>query len=122
MLDRFFNDEAAVERMRASPCGSHLDAFAAVLSALGYTRASIRGRFWTLAALGRWLKRRGLSIRDLRPAITVAFLHQRTQRGRVRRGAAVTLRLFLEHLEGAGIIPALPSSSLTPVAPLRGAI
>jgi hypothetical protein len=54
MLDRYLKDEAAVQRMRALPVGSHLDAFAAVLSALGYARDSIRDRLWTLAALGRW--------------------------------------------------------------------
>jgi hypothetical protein len=59
MLDQFLNDDAAVQRMRGAPLGSQLDAFAAVLSALGYARASIRDRLWTLAALGRWLKRRG---------------------------------------------------------------
>ena len=52
MLDRYLKDEAAVQRMRALPVvGSHLDAFAAVLCALGYARASIRDRLWTLAAL-----------------------------------------------------------------------
>jgi hypothetical protein len=42
VLDWYLKDEAAVQRMRASPVGSHLDAFAAVLSALGYARYSIR--------------------------------------------------------------------------------
>jgi hypothetical protein len=46
--------------MRALQVESHLHAFAAVLSALGYARDSIRDRLWTLAALGRWFKlRRG---------------------------------------------------------------
>jgi hypothetical protein len=44
MLDRYLKDEAAVQRMRALPVGSHLDAFAAILSALGYARDSIRDR------------------------------------------------------------------------------
>ena len=65
MLDRYLKDEAAVQRMRALPVGPHLDAFAAILSALGYARGSIRDRLWTLAALGRWLTRRGLSAGDL---------------------------------------------------------
>jgi hypothetical protein len=44
MLDWYLKDEAAVQRMRALPGGSHLDAFAAVLCALGYARDSIRDR------------------------------------------------------------------------------
>jgi site-specific recombinase XerD len=119
MLDLYLKDEAAVQRMRALPVGSHLDAFAAVLSALGYARYSIRDRLWTLAALGRWLKRRGLSVIDLRPDIVAAFLRPRAQRARVHRGAVATLAGFLEYLEQEAIIPPAPSSSPTPIALLK---
>lgn len=118
MLDRYLKDEAAVQRMRALPVGAHLDAFAAVLCALGYARYSIRDRLWTLAALGRWLTRRGLSVVDLRPDMVAAFLRPRKQRARVHRGGAATLRLFLEYLEQEAVIPPAPSSSLTPIARL----
>lgn len=119
MLDRYLKDEAAVQRMRALPVGSHLDAFAAVLSALGYARNSIRDRLWTLAALGRWLKRRGLSVVDLRPAIVVDFLRPRKQSARVHRGATATVRLFLEYLETEGVIPPAPPIGPTPIAQLK---
>ena len=119
MLDQFLNDEAAVQRMRALPLGSQLDSFAAVLSALGYARASIRDRLWTLAALGRWLKRRRLSAVDLRLDVVAAFRHRRTRRRRVRRGDAATLRLFLDHLEANAIIPASPSPSPAPIDQLK---
>lgn len=119
MLDRYLKDEAAVQRMRALPVGAHLDAFAAVLCALGYARDSIRDRLWTLAALGRWLTRRGLSVVDLRPDMVAAFLRPRKQRARVHRGAAATLRLFLEHLEANGVIASPTTVSPTPVAQLR---
>jgi site-specific recombinase XerD len=117
MLDQFLRDEAAVQRMRASPLGAQLDSFAAVLSALGYAQASIRDRLWTVAALGRWLKRRGLSA--TREA-TAAFLRRRATRSRLHRGAAATLRLFLEHLEANGVISASPITiSPTPDAQLK---
>ena len=74
MLDQVLNDGAAVQRMRASTLGSQLDSFAARLSQLGYARSSIRDRLWTLAALGKWLKRRGLAATDLRRDIIAAFL------------------------------------------------
>jgi hypothetical protein len=119
MLDLYLKDEAAVQRMRALPVGAHVDAFAAVLSALGYARDSVRDRLWTLAALGRWLKRRGLSVIDLRPDMVAAFLRPRTQHARVHRGAAATLRLFLEYLDQATVIPPTPSSSPTPIARLK---
>jgi site-specific recombinase XerD len=119
MLDRYLKDEAAVQRMRALTVGLHLDAFAAVLCALGYARDSIRDRLWTIAALSRWLTRRGLSVADLRPDMVAAFLRPRTQRARVHRGAAATLRLFLEYLEQKAVIPPAASSRSTPVAQLK---
>lgn len=111
-----------MQRMRALPVGSHLDALAAVMSAPGYARYSIRDRLWTLAGLGRWLKRRGLSVMNLRPDIVAApplFLRRPTQRARVPHGAAATLRLFLEYLEQEAIISPAPSSSPTPIALLK---
>jgi len=119
MLDHFLRDDAAVQRMRASPLGAQLDSFAAVLSALGYARASIRDRLWTLAALGRWLKRRGLSATDLTRDAAAAFLRGRASRSRVHRGAAATLRLFFDHLEQEGLIPASPRHDPTPLQALQ---
>lgn len=119
MLDQFFNDEAAMQRLRALPVGSQLDSFVVVLSALGYARATIRDRVWTLAALGRWLTRRGLTAADLSADIAAAFLNGRPHGPRAGRGDAATLRLFLAHLEADGLIPSAPSISPTPLAQLR---
>jgi site-specific recombinase XerD len=119
MLDHFLRDDAAVQRMRASPLGAQLDSFAAVLSALGYARASIRDRLWTVAAFGRWLKRRGLSATGLTRDAAAAFLRRPASRNRVHRGAAATLRLFFEHLEQQGLIPASPCHDPTPMQALQ---
>jgi hypothetical protein len=43
MLDRYLKDEAAVQRMRALLVGPHLDAFAAVLCALGRGQRFLHG-------------------------------------------------------------------------------
>jgi site-specific recombinase XerD len=119
MVDHFLRDDAAVQRMRASPLGAQLDSFAAVLSALGYARASIRDRLWTVAALGRWLKRRGLSATDLTRDAAASFLRRCASRSRVHRGAAATVRLFLEHLERQAVIPASPRHDPTPIQALQ---
>lgn len=119
MLDQFLRDDAAVQRMRASPFGAQLDSFAAVLSALGYARASIRDRLWTVAAFGRWLQRRRRSATALTREAAAAFLRRRASRSRVHRGAAATLRLFLEHLETNRIIQAPASVSPPAMAQLK---
>jgi integrase len=119
MIEQFLNDAAAVQRMRASPVGSQLDSFAARLTQLGYARASGRDRLWTLSALGRWLRRRHLGLRDLTADVAAAFLKRHAPARRVRRSDHATLRLFLEHLEATGIIPAPPSPPLSPILQLK---
>jgi site-specific recombinase XerD len=107
MLDQFFGDGAA-QRLRANPLGSHLDSFTAVVSGLGYARSTIRLQLWLLADLGRWLRRRAFSAKALRVRVTDAFIGGRRRAGRLRRGDAVTLRLFLDHLRAENVIPPLP--------------
>jgi integrase/recombinase XerD len=119
MIEQFLNDAAAVQRMRALPVGSQLDSFAARLTQLGYARASGRDRLWTLSALGRWLRRRHLGLRDLTADVAAAFLKRHAPARRVRRSDHATLRLFLEHLEATGIIPAPPSPPLSPILQLK---
>ena len=119
MIEQFLSDPAAVQRMRASPIGSQLDSFAARLTQLGYARASGRDRLWTLSALGRWLRRRHLGMGDLRADVAVAFLTRHSPARRVRRSDQATLRLFLNHLETTGIIPAAPSPALSPILQLK---
>lgn len=106
MVERFFRDGAAPERLRASPIGPHLDSFTTVVMQRGYARSTIRLQLWLLADLGRWLKRQVLSIGDLRASVTDAFLKRRRRARRLRRGDAATLHLFLDHLQAEGVIPA----------------
>lgn len=104
MLDLFVKGGPA-QRLRAStPLGLHLDSFTALVSGLGYARATIRGQLGLLAELGRWLRRRSLGLAALRTRITDEFLDGRRRAGRVRRGDAATLRLFLDHLRKEGVI------------------
>jgi integrase/recombinase XerD len=119
MIEQFLNDAAAVQRMRASPVGSQLDSFVGQLTELGYARASIRDRLWTLSVLGRWLQRRHFRIGDLRNDVTTAFLKRHSPARRVRRSDKATLRLFRTHLEATGIIPAPPSPALSPTLQLK---
>ena len=119
MIEQFLSDPAAVQRMRASPIGSELDSFAGRLAQLGYARASGRDRLWTLSALGRWLRRRHLGMGDLRADVAAAFLTRHAPARRVRRSDHATLRLFLDHLEAIGIIPASPSPALSPILQLK---
>lgn len=104
MLDRFFADPKAVERLRQGPFGTYLDSFAAEVSAMGYQRSTVRLQLWLLRDLGRWLERRGVLISDLDESILERFVVRCGQRGRLSRGAARTVQRFLDHLRAQGIV------------------
>lgn len=108
MLNQFFRDDAAVQRLHANPLGSRVDSFAAWLSDRGYAWTSIRERLWTITRFGKWLKRRGLGVHDLRRSMTEAVLCRRSRASHLRLRDAGILRLFFDYLEAAAIIPAAP--------------
>ncbi len=105
MVERFFRD-VALRRLRVNPLRTHLDSFSAVVAQRGYARWTIRAQLSLLADLGRWLKRRGLNVRNLCPRVTDAFLDRRRRASARRRGSAATLRQFLDHLQTAGVLAA----------------
>lgn len=107
MLDHFLKDRAAVQRLRANPIGSHLDGFTAWVAQRGYAWTTIRQHVWALAAFGRWLHRRGRSVRDLRRRDGDDFCRRRCTVPRRERDTAA-LGLFLDYLEAAHLIPAVP--------------
>lgn len=107
MLDHFLRDHAAAERLRANPIGSHLDGFTAWLSQRGYAWTTIRRHLWALGAFGRWLHRRGRSVRDLHRRDADDFCRRRCAGHRRDRDIAA-LRWFLGYLETEHLIAATP--------------
>jgi site-specific recombinase XerD len=119
MLDHFLRDRAAAQRLRANLIGSHLDGFTAWLAQCGYAQTTIRQDVWALAAFGRWLHRRGRSVRNLRRRDGDDFCRRRCAVLRRQRDTAA-LRLFLDYLETARIIPAAaPVIDRSPVTQLH---
>jgi site-specific recombinase XerD len=119
MLDHFLRDRAATQRLRANPIGSHLDGFSAWLSQRGFAWTTIRQDVWALAAFGRWLHRRGRSIRNLHRHDADDFCRRRCAVHRRERDIAA-LRSFLAYLEAAHLIPATPQViDRSPLAQLK---
>jgi len=105
MLDRFVSDPATAQRLRRSPLGSHLDAYATALDGLGYACLTTRGQVALLAELGRWLERQAVAAADLDERVVEAFLtERRRRRGGLRRSDAATCRRFLDHLREKGVV------------------
>ncbi len=105
MLEVLFADPKAVERLRRTPLGPHLDTFAAAIIALGYKRFTVRHQLWLLRDLGRWLKRQRVLVSELDEAALERFLVLCRRRGRLRQGDATTVRRLLIHLREQNIVP-----------------
>ena len=121
MLEQFFDDLEAVERLRGDPLGPHLDSFAEMLASLGYARATGRYYLASLADFGQWLVRNDVAIADVDERVVDAFVADRRHQGRLRKGQASTVRHLLEHLRQEAVIPSLElESEETPLAFLEG--
>ena len=105
MLERFFKDGAAAERLRESVLGPQLDTFVAVVSALGYSPSTIQTQLWLLANLVRWIQENEVVISSIDENITDRFLTESGRKGALQRGDRHTLRRFLDHLRTEGILP-----------------
>jgi len=105
MLERFFKDYAAAERLRESVLGPQLDTFVAVVSDLGYSPSTIQTQLELLANLVRWIQENEVVIASIDEDTTERFLIESGRRGALQRGDKHTLRRFLDHLRTEGILP-----------------
>jgi len=105
MLERFFKDYAAAERLRESVLGPQLDTFVAVVSDLGYSPSTIQTQLELLANLVRWIQENEVVIAGIDEDTTERFLIESGRRGALQRGDKHTLRRFLDHLRTEGILP-----------------
>lgn len=101
MIEHFVGEQEA-RVLRASPLGTHLDAFAAELVKAGYARFT--GQIWLriLKDLGRWLEAHARGARDLDEDLVAAYLKER--RRKCRHGSRRALRTLLELLRRADVI------------------
>jgi site-specific recombinase XerD len=104
MIDQFFSDPLALHRLRIGPLGDHIDEFAQVLSAQGYTWLTTREKIRAVAGLSRWLHRRGLGVEALDEQSISGFLRYGRRRGLVRCHTSHTLQELLAHLRDGGIV------------------
>ena len=113
MLEKYLADPVAVQRRRAGLFGCHLDSFVAMLSELGYSRASVRLQLWILSDLERWLKRKRLTVVDLNEQAVARFLEKRRRAGCHTRSDARTVHYFLEHLREKDVVPSRGQRSMS---------
>jgi site-specific recombinase XerD len=105
MKYRLPSDPTTLERYRCGPLGAHLDSFADLLSAQGYSREAGMQKLRLFAFLSRWLEQNKLSIHQLDEQRIEQF--RKTQRKRLRRQRQVqhTLTQLLCHLRRLRVVP-----------------
>lgn len=96
MIEDLFSSPEVWRRLRDGPLGPYVDGFAALLSECGYARYSIRHRVGVAGQLNRWMKTRGLGVKDLDAALIGSFLDCRNRHQDMRWGIRAGLRLFLK--------------------------
>lgn len=80
MIEQFYSDPRTLARLHGGPLGPHIDAFAALLSNLGYARPTIRCQLRLVGDLSWWLADRGLGVEALDES-TVARALEDSPRG-----------------------------------------
>lgn len=101
-MQQLFVGPETVSALCAGPLGKYVEGFVEALGSTGYKPASLCDKVLVLAQFGRWLKRRGLGVRDLDERRAGEFLRWRRRMYQPRRGARITLGQFLNHLRRAG--------------------
>ena len=104
MLENFLRDRATIERLRGGLFGPHLDSFVADLAQSGYARETVQKQLRLLNAFDRWLGQRGLVFSDFNEGVVNLFLEERRAGGHLGHGEPRTMRRFLDHLRGSGIV------------------
>jgi len=95
---------SAEQRWRVGPAGPHVDEFAQLLGAQGYSRAGVRDRLRVVARLDRWLAHNRCAVDELSEAKIAHFLRRNGRRGAVRRGDVATLHHLLSSLRARGVV------------------
>jgi hypothetical protein len=98
MLERFLRASKRIQ----GPLLFHIRTFATSLVEDGYLEAAAESKLWCLAELGRWMKRKGLTVATLNEPRVEAFVRRYQQVG---RGDPKTLKQFRDHLPKRGVIP-----------------
>jgi site-specific recombinase XerD len=105
------------QRVCVGSIAGHIDKFAEYLAGENYASQTVKDKYASVAALGRWLERHGVSPEKLDEArLKQFYAHHRSSR---RRGDVFTGHQLLEFLRRFGVVPALaPKVDRTPLGQL----
>lgn len=119
-MEGLFVRPRAQVRMHEGPLGEHIDAFIRTLVAKGYSNDSLRRAAWLVSDCSRWLARRRIAAKELKPVHLDAFLRGRKRRRAPRYEDRPTLLRLMAYLAESGVIVvATEARPLTPAQQLE---
>ncbi|MBC8426608.1 site-specific integrase [bacterium] len=107
MIENYYKDSDAVERLRSGPLGPHLDSAVTSLVGEGYTASTVRSYLWAAGNFGRWLAANGHGADDVDEQIVGDYLDERRLEGKLHRSQRRAAHHVLDHLREKGVVPKL---------------
>lgn len=109
MLEKIFISPWIIAEHREGPLGRYSDAYAQWLIDTGYSAMGRRPRMGVVSDLNRWLKTRGLQLKDLTPRRVARFSRYRASKVKnFHKDSHVVLGQLLNMLRADGAIPRAP--------------
>ena len=111
------NDQVALSQPLAGPLKAHITLFAQWVSGQGYALRSLHRKVLIAACFSRWLRQKGVRLRNISPEHTARYLRYRARRVRIHQGDAAALRQLIDFLRRRKVVPTrkVPQHRLTPV-------
>lgn len=127
MIELYLEHPRTLMRFRASPVGSHLDAFASDLHASGFGWQMGGQHLRGAVHVGHWASSRGIAVDALDDDVITAFVEHLPKcrcsgvRAKKHWKAPVSAQLFLAHLRRLGVVaPARSTTEPTKASVLAG--
>ncbi len=106
MINQFYSNPRALQRVHEGPLGPYMDMFATYLHEKGYAQFTGHSQIRVIAKLSKWLEQRKLQIGDLDEKKIDEFILSRKHSGPLRHGEVAALYRSLEQLRRVGAIRA----------------
>ena len=99
------HDQVVLSREPEGPLAAHLSSFANAICAQGYNVWSLKRKVRVAACFSRWLKQRGVGVRDICFDHATRYLRYRARHFLPRNDDRAALRQLIDFLRGEGVIP-----------------
>jgi site-specific recombinase XerD len=115
----FFIHPKMRQHLNAGPVSAYIELYAARLLAQGYLREMVRRCISVIAAMGRWLERRRLTLDGIDERTLQHFLQYHNKYGRPYLSDDSSLRRFLALLRELGVAHPVPTIVVSPCEQLE---